>query len=227
MTEKGEVASGGVESRSIAEDQSRPQCDPWPRVMPSHDRTHVISAGIKALNGTTLIVQHLRIDVGLKSDAGPYIAGPDLSGVEGWFLDGSHTRVRSVSRMPIAPIKRRFPLSEIWINATLGRVVVSKNRLPKPFRFHGGLSGQIFDGISRNEITILDVACQIPTARPDQPKAKLSKVLVVADQIGRNRRLGFMGLVHRQREIVVRSRCIRKSTASAVHGDLARLRSIP
>jgi hypothetical protein len=126
--------------------------------MPSHDRTHVISAGIKALNGTTLIVQHLRIDVGLESDAGPYVAGPDLNGVEGRFLDGSHARVRSVSRIAIDPIKRRLSLSEIWVNATLGRVVVSKNRLPKPFRFHGGLSGQIFDGIRRHEITTLDVA---------------------------------------------------------------------
>src|SRR3979411_1856360 len=101
MTEKGEVASGGVESRSIAEDQSWPQCDPWPRVMPSHDRTHVISAGIKALNGTTLIVNHLRIDVGLKADAGPYVAGPDLSGVEGWFLVGSHTVVPAGTRTAI------------------------------------------------------------------------------------------------------------------------------
>src|SRR6266851_557831 len=81
----------------VAECQGRPKRDTGPRIISVHDRAHIVAAGIKAGNGSSIVAQNPGMAIGSEADRRAEVRRIDPHRVKRRLLDRRDAWIRPMA----------------------------------------------------------------------------------------------------------------------------------
>src|SRR5262245_48233002 len=219
-------SASGVHRGAVGKHDGRTERRASTGITSSHDRGHVIAAGIEAGDRLSMAVKHACIRIRAEPRTDRDVSRPHRERVErrrGYWADA---RIWFVVGIAIEPVELNFPLREIDIDTGFGKAVVTHDRAFELLGINGDLLGEILNCASTHNIAIVDEFPRTAVARIDDSQAVFSQEGAIADKPRRNRWRRFVALEHRQHEVMVRCRFIDEAPAGRIHRNHSRLGAV-
>src|SRR5262245_24652060 len=212
-------SASGVHRGAVGKHDGRTKRRARTGITSSHDRGHVIAAGVEAGNGRSIAAKHARIRIRGEPRTDRDVSRPDLERVERRRRYWADARIRFVVGIAIEPVELNFPLCEIDIDTGLGKAIVTRDRAFELLRINSDLPGELLNCASAHNIAAVDEFLRITVARINDAQAVFPQERGIADEPRRNRRRRCVALEHPQHEVMVRCRFFDITQAGRIDRD--------
>ena len=119
-----------------------PSVVPGPRIGPGHDGSHVVAAGIQAVDGLPFRVEHACIDVGGEPGADGDVRRPDGDRVEWRRCKRADAGIGLVARVAVEAVELGLAFAEVDVHPGHCELVLARDGVAQRRGRHTDLSGQ-------------------------------------------------------------------------------------
>src|SRR5450756_1693726 len=116
-------------SGKVTERQCRSERDAGPGIGATHDRVHVVAAGVEARDRPTILANHRAVDVGVEADGRAEIRHAQTHGIEWWRGDRRDAGIRNLIGVAEMPLINVAAAAEPRVYSSLRVGVEIRNRL--------------------------------------------------------------------------------------------------